>query len=214
MKISYIALAATALFSSATAIAEDGKYYFGAEVGSVKIENRAQAIANDAVAIAGGTASVTQTVRNGAGRIFGGYKFNENVDLELGYLQSQSFNTSIAGLTGGNVAYAAGGGVKVSGFDYSVLLRPSKDSGFNELFLKVGGHNFTSKANFSMSAGGNAITIPSTKTSGSGMLFGVGYDLSLDKNLSVRFGLTQYNKISGMSDADATFFSIGVKGTF
>lgn len=214
MKIRHIALAATVLFSSAVVIADDNKFYFGAEAGSVKIDNRAQAVANDLVTVLGGSASVTQTVRNGAGRIFGGYKFNENVDLELGYVQTQSFNISMRGTTSGNVAYAASGGVKVSGFDYSVLLRPSKDSGFNELFFKVGGHNFTSKANFSMSAGGNTVTVPSSKTSGTGMLFGVGYDLSLDKNLSVRFGVTQYNKVSGMSDSDATFVSIGVKGTF
>lgn len=209
-----IFVATLVAISSASVFANEEKFYFGAEVGSMSIDNRTQEIANEAVALVGGSATVTQTVRKGAGRIFAGVSVNENVDIELGYIQSQDFNTTIGGRATGNVNYSAVGKVDVSGFDYSVLLRPSKASGFNGVFFRLGQHDYETNATFSMTVGGSSVTIPTQKTSGKGAMFGVGFDWDIEKNLGVRFAVTQLNKISGISSADATFISVGVKSKF
>jgi hypothetical protein len=206
--------AALAVIASTSVQAQDRAFYMGAEVGSASIENRTQETANELVASLGGSATVTQTVRNGAGRIFVGLELHEHVDVELGYIQSQDFKTTIAGRTSGNVNYAGSGTVSVSGFDYSVLLRPSKASGFNNVFLRVGQTDYESKASISLTAGGNTVTLPNLTESGNGTMFGAGFDWEIEKNTKVRFAVTQLSKMSGMKGADATFVSVGVKANF
>jgi hypothetical protein len=206
-----------ALFVTAAAtssFAEEKKFYVGAEVGSASVENRAQESANELVAALGGSATVTQTVRNGAGRIFVGLELHEHVDVEVGYIQSQDFKTTVAGRSGGGVNYAGTGTVSVNGFDYSVLLRPSKASGFNSVFLRVGQHDYESKSSVSLTAGGNTVTLPNLTESGNGTMLGLGFDWNFEKNTSVRFAVTQLNKMSGVKGADATFVSVGLKAKF
>lgn len=213
MKIKFIAAALVAIASSSS-FAEVQKFYLGAEVGSISVEDRAQEAANLLVARLNGSATVTQTVRTGAGRIFAGLGLHEQLDIELGYVQAQDLKTTFAGRTGDGVNYAASGKVSVSGFDYSLLLRPTKASGFNGVFLRLGQHDYASKGTYSMTAGGNTVTIPNDKTTGTGSMLGVGFDWDIEENTSVRFSVTQFNKVSGISDADATFVSVGVKAKF
>ncbi len=192
------------------------KFYGGLDLGSAKVENRAQAIADNLVSVFGGSSSVTQTVRNGALRFYGGYKAFENADFELGYMQSRDFDTSASGVAGAsysNTAYSATGSVKVSGFDYSVLLRPDRSTGMNGFFLRLGGHSYKAEANTAVSFGGTNVSV-NTKESGTGIMYGIGYDVSINETLDVRFGITQMKKMAGLSNNDATYFSVGVKGSF
>jgi hypothetical protein len=206
------------LVCSSPAFAETtaSKFYAGVDLGSAKIENRAQAIADTFVNVLGGSSTVTQTVRNGALRLYGGYKAFENADFELGYLQSRDFDTSVSGVTGpsySNTAYSVTGSVKVSGFDYSVLLRPDRSTGMNGFFLRLGGHSYKAEANTTVSIGGTNASI-NTKESGTGVMYGIGYDVTVNETVDVRFGITQMKKMAGLSDNDATYFSVGVKGNF
>ena len=68
------------------------KFYAGAELGYAAVANNAQTFANSLVATNGGSASVTQNRSIAVGRIFGGYKVLENVDLELGAAQTSNVN--------------------------------------------------------------------------------------------------------------------------
>jgi hypothetical protein len=213
-KISFITLLLAS--SSVFADASTSKFYGGLDIASASIENRAQETRNTLVSLLGGTTTVTQTVRNGAFRVFGGYKIIENADIELGYLQTQNFNITASGVTGagfGTTAYNLSGSVKVSGFDYSVLLRPSISTGMNGLFVRVGGHQTTADVTASVSVGGTNVSANS-KESGSGMLYGIGYDLNINQTLDVRVGITQYQKVAGISNNEATIYSIGLKGNF
>jgi len=202
--------------SSAFADSTASKFYGGLDLGSAKVENRAQAIADTFVSVLGGSSSVTQTVRNGAWRLYGGYKAFENADFELGYMQTRDFDTSVSGVTGAsysNTAYSATGSVKVSGFDYSVLLRPDRSTGMNGFFLRLGGHSYKAEATTAVTIGSTNASV-NTKESGTGIMYGIGYDVTVNDTVDVRFGITQMKKIAGLSDNDATYFSVGVKGNF
>ncbi len=208
MKKIIVALLGVSLVSMASAN-ENNKFYFGAEIGSTKVENNAQAFANRLVATNGGSASVTQNSTVGTGRIFGGYKVNENVDVELGYIQSGDIDYKFAGTSGGS-SYSGTTSVSVNGFDYSVLLRPSKNSGYNNVFFRVGGTSYKTKAETTgvNIRGGNG------SESGMGYAFGAGYDLNATKDVDVRFQINRLEKIAGVSGDKATVLSVGVLGKF
>jgi hypothetical protein len=199
--------------NQALADSSPSKFYGGFELGSAKVENRAQAIADTFVGILGGSTTVTQTVRNGAWRAFGGYKAFENADFELGYMQTRDFGLSVSGVTGGAVAYSASGSVQVSGIDYSVLLRPNRSTGLNGFFVRLGGHNYKVEGSTAVSVGGTTTSV-NTKDSCAGMMYGIGYDTTITETIDIRFGITQLNKVGGITDNDATYLSVGVKGNF
>jgi hypothetical protein len=47
--------------------------------------------------------------------------------------------------------------------------------------------------------------------SGSGYLAGIGFESPVDKNMSWTVGITYYDSLGGLSDANATFVSVGLK---
>ena len=136
-------LIATGLVASSIAVASAQSFkagpYAGLEFGAEKVQNQTQSTANALVAAVGGSASVTQDTTMYDGRIFGGYKIVEYVDLELGYTQTSTTNMNYSGRSSGGTAYSGNANLNVNGADYSVLLRPSIASGFNGLFFRVGG---------------------------------------------------------------------------
>jgi hypothetical protein len=211
MKKIIVIAALAALSSSAIAQSFKPGFYAGAEIGVAKVDDEAQALANNLVSEVGGSASVIQDTSVAVGRIFAGYKLNENVDLELGYFSSGDAESRFSGVTRGAQAYNGLFTLSVTGIDYSALLRPSISSGFNNAFLRVGGHSSKSELVLSGSALVNSQTI---KQSGTGMLFGAGYDFNVTKTVDVRVQVTRLLKIAGESDSNTTMFSAGVLGKF
>jgi opacity protein-like surface antigen len=157
--------------------------------------------------------TVTQDLAIFDGIIFGGYKVTENISLEVGYAQSSSATTTASGRTGGSVAYTGSGEVSYSGFDFSVLLRPSMSTGFNNLFLRAGGTSLTQETSLSVSAGGTSASATDS-TSGMGYILGVGYDFPINKTLDVRVAYNYLGNIAGESNNYANRFSIGLLGKF
>jgi len=198
------------VLASTNVIAQESKWYVGGELGSSKVDNSTPWIASSLVSQLGGTATATQNTSVGVARIFGGYKVNEMVDLELGYFQSGDINYRASGVSSGLVAYAAALDVNYSGFDYSVLLRPLT---FNDtakgFFLKFGGHRSQAEADIRITSGSVSLRA-SSKDSGSGTLYGLGYDFSFSKNMFGRASVTEYKKVAGISDNDGTVYSFGL----
>jgi hypothetical protein len=160
-----------------------------------------------------GSASATQDAAVRDFRIFGGYKVNENIDLELGYMQTSNFGMNVSGRSGGGVNYAMSVSAKYSGVDYTAVVRPSVDSGYNNLFARIGFTNYKGEATGSVSASGNTYT-SNGSVSGSGNIYGFGYDAPLNTNMSVRMSVNRLTKIAGESDTSATIYSIGLVNRF
>lgn len=193
--------------ASLTAQAEG--FYAGGGVGFNSINNELTKFNSEMVSTLGGTIVSTQdsSVRNL--RLIGGYKVNENVAVEVGYINSSDFALTFAGRSGGNVAYSGKGTVSFSGFDVAAVLRPSVASGYNNVFATIGVHNYKAKTAV-------AFTVVSTNysdnssESGTGTMFGVGYDWKIDKDVDVRLTLTRINKIAGNSDSSTNNVGVGL----
>ncbi len=206
-----LSLATTGAFAQSSGFKPG--FYAGAELGYAAVKDQSSDIASDLRAALGGTASASQGNSIYDGRAFIGYKIIEYVDLEVGYSQSSNVNFNASGRTSGGNAYTASGDVSLSGVDYSLLLRPSISSGFNNLFFRAGGTYLTQKTTVTASANGNSAS-GTTNTSGSGYLLGLGYDLPISKDFDVRAAYTYVGNIAGVSNSYSNRFSIGILGKF
>lgn len=192
------------------------KVYGGVEVGYSNLEDQTTDLASQMVDSLGGSAVATQDKYFTEFRIFGGYKLTENIDIELGYMQSSDVKLGVTGTTGaayGNNAYTAKFTSAESGYDYAVLLRPNLSSGLNEYFIKIGGHRYDTKVTGSVTVATTVVPFNDT-TKGSGTLYGVGYDAKIGDDMNARLSLTHYAKISGESDNKATVFSVAITKSF
>ena len=205
-----IAIGCAAAVAATTVAAQTP--YMGAEVQYTVVKDRAQENANALVNALGGSASVTQDRVAYAGRLFGGWEISENFALELGYTQTNDFGSKFNGRSSGGVSYDGSLETSVSGFDYSILLRPTKASGLNGLFFRVGGHRLTMQDTGTISAG-VSYTV-TEKTTGSGYQYGIGYDGEAMQNWNYRVSATHVDKVAGISGAHANFFGFGLLKKF
>ena len=169
--------------------------------------------ASEISSFAGGSVDISRDKGTFSGRVFGGYKVLENLDLELGYFQSASYSENFNGAADGGVTYSGNASQKVSGLDYSVLLRPSISTGFNGAFVRLGGHYSRAKHHMSMTSEG-VTEAASASESGAGVMAGIGYDYSIAKNVDLRGEYNHMESVGGRSDTPMNTFRIGVVGKF
>jgi hypothetical protein len=208
-------MAIPALLLSASVFAQSGtRLYGGVEYGASKLDDNAQDTANAFVSILGGSAIVTQETSIGVGRLFLGYRTTEQTAVEFGYFASGKASSRVAGVAGGGGAYTATGDVEFDGFDVSGVWFPmAAKFGDSGLFLKAGLHSSEIDAKFSITGAGGTVSA-TTNYSGTGSLFGAGYDWKYSDQAFVRFAATRYMKIGGESDSDGTVYSIGIGANF
>lgn len=192
---------AAGLLAASPAFAQ-GPWYGGAELGAASIKNRAQELANSLVATNGGSASVTQDTGVGFARFFGGYTINKYVAAELGYLNSGDAKATFLGNSGGS--YSGTITISVSGLDASAIVRPAPDGAAKGLFLRAGVTNYDLKRSISCI---NA-TCSIASYSGTGTIFGVGYDLPMGSG-AWRFQANTLQKVAGVSGEGSTSLSAG-----
>jgi OOP family OmpA-OmpF porin len=201
-------LTAVALTAAAFASQAQG-FYVGAGVGFSKVDNELDKFNSGMVAAVGGSIASTQdtSVRNL--RLLGGYKVNENLAVELGYLNSSKLDLNFSGTSGGSVAYSGNGNISFSGFDVSAVLRPSIASGYNNFFATVGVHNYKAKVGVNFAVGSTNIATTQSQ-SGTGVMFGAGYDWKIDKDIDLRLAVTRVNKLAGESGNSITNYGVGL----
>ena len=197
-------------------------FYVGAEVGQSKLKDQTSELSSALNSgFSGGSSTVSQSSSVTVSRFFGGYNINENVAVELGYSQSSSFGLNGSGKTGNaftqapNIAYSFSGGEKFSGFDISGLFRPSVDTGWNGLFFRAGVTNLKESNSVTVSVTGVGTPYSNSGSqSGTGTVYGIGYDADIGSGFKVRAAVTSYSKIAGDSSASGTLYSIGILKNF
>jgi len=141
-------------------------------------------------------------------RLFGGYQFSPNWAAELGYLSSSSFSMRQSDAFG-----TVESDMKLSGLELSGVYKFTQ--GVPGLFLKAGVTRFKAKGSSRDTAvGTGVVTIDSGSQTGSGYLFGIGYEAPLSGNLNGRIGFTRYQKVAGESDANINAVYVGLKYNF
>ena len=209
-KIIVVALAGIAAFSVQ---AEQSKMYWGGEVGISHLDDQTGAISTGLVNAVGGSASASQDRNVTTFKVVGGYRYTENLDLEVGYFQSATARMNFNGVSSGAVAYTGNANLNFSGVEYAANVRPSVSSGWNELYFRIGGH--TSRLETDISINANAVTASANKTySGSGTLYGLGYDQKFNETTKIRYSAVKYSRVGGESDSGGSVFSIGVVKNF
>ncbi|MFM1788314.1 MAG: hypothetical protein RLZZ166_781 [Pseudomonadota bacterium] len=182
--------------------------YIGIDYGSSKLENSTGTVANDLVGTLGGSVVVTQDSSIGVGRLFGGYLISESAAIELGYFKTNTASLRAAGVSGGNVAYTANLGFDVTGFDVSAVFRPFQESFLKGVQFRIGAHQSETSGSLVVTVSGTSATAR-VNNSGSGLLYGLGYQWDVSDTLFTRFNVNRYTSIAGESGADATIYSFG-----
>lgn len=171
--------------------------YFGADFGSTQVDNATGEVTSSLVNAVGGSASATQDSTMSAYKVLVGYTVNDNIQLEAAYFQSSSINLNFAGSSRTGVSYAGSESVKFSGLQYSANLRPSKNTGLNNVYAIVGGHNFTADESITLSAGSVSVASSASK-SGFGTLYGLGFDIPMENNVNFRTSVVRYSNVAGV----------------
>jgi len=162
------------------------------------MKDQSGSLAAGLVSALGGTANASQEKNVFSGRLFGGYKIIENIDVELGYFQSNSYSND-NGLSGSGFAYSGNVGLKFSGF--------------NGAFLKLGGQH-SKVTDDSTDTVGTATGTASGSRTGNGYMIGLGYDFNVANNVDIRAEYNHMDSLGGNSNIVADTILIGVIGKF
>lgn len=189
---------ATAILGSVASAQASEKFKMGLEGGfamaDLGAEDVAQALANST----GRTVTYTEEQGTPYFRIYGAYELNDQFDLEVGYFNAASLDSTYS-FSGSTVT--AGVGVKVSGWDVGGRFNVN-----DNLYLKAGMHMSEMEGTVSATISGTTYSA-SAAQDGSGAYFGGGYNF--DDNWSV--GFTHLSSLAGDSDADANLLYVGFK---
>ena len=188
MKKTIIAFAAFA----ATCAAQAGGFYIGGQYGSAGVKSE----------------DVNTSVDSG--RIFGGYRLNEVVAIELGYTQLNGANYTLNTTTLGQRLLGRSaitrGTLTMNGLDLSAIVSPF--SSVRGLYFRAGVTEFNTKDEWTNFLDGAAQDSKSKTYGGLGTTFGIGYDWKLGPG-ALRFEANQMFSISDLRDNDAMTYSIG-----
>jgi hypothetical protein len=201
---------ALATFASLGLHAEQGKTYWGVEFGAANLENHSKQLETRLVSTLNVPASVTNDSNVPTIKFFAGYHYSENLDLELGYFKRSSANINFSGVHDGSIAYTGIGNIKSSGFEYAVNIRPSIASGWNDLYFRIGGHSSKLDINGYFYVDNTFVSSGGKSNSGTGALYGFGYDHKLNQMTKVRFSAVSYSSIGGEAGFDDSVYSIGI----
>ena len=190
-----------AVFFTPTVSMAQTKSGFGVEAGYAWIDTRApenaQAIAN----ATGRTTTVTYDEADLAGRIYGYYDFNSQFGVQVGYFKVASLDQTHTNTAGSlTLSYEA------NGIDLAGVFKPNNSG----LFGKVGMHRSKVDGAATATSGGTRVAL-SAAQSGNGFLAGIGYESPIDKNMAWTVGITYYDSLGGLDEADATFVTVGLK---
>lgn len=181
--------------------------YIGLGLGVSKIKNEESRFNSAFLSQVGGSISSAQDTSANNIRAIGGFFLNENLALEVGYTRTNNIDLRYSGVTSSSAAYRGAAAVSVSGLDGSLIFRPSLASGYNKFFASVGFHSYEAKLKTTFLVGSSAY-LADTEVTGTGTMYGIGYDYRLGHAMDIRFGLTRLNRIAGESAANMTNYGV------
>lgn len=191
---------------------DSNPFYIGVGASYIALQDSSNALTNSMVNLFGGSASSGQSSSVGAGRIFAGYKVNENLSLEGGYLSTGNISSSSKGTAGSKYANLPDGysaNTSIKGFDLGLIYKPKLNDSLDGLFVNAGATYFTTG-----SYGGVSLSTSnygaSTSNTGYGYFAGLGYDFAIGKSLNLRAAYTYYGNISTDSTSNANAFSLAL----
>ena len=208
--ISLVFLTAFSTLSIGHAGAKDNLGYVGLEMGYAYADIRADQTASVFVNTFGGTVVYEYDEADLAGRISGGYRVTDMLDLEVGYFFTADFDAIYNGVAGNGVVYNATETYSATGLDFSGLFRPTE----GDFFIRLGVHNSEVEGvgNFTV-PGVGSVNVSATE-SGTGLLLGMGYDWTTDGDSFARVSYSYYDKLGGVDNSEMGLLSISYNFAF
>lgn len=190
-----------------------GRFYGGAELGIPFDSDQTNDVSEKLVSALGGSASTTESGTVKLGRVFGGYKVMENLDVEVGAYQTGKSTLRFTGVMANTLPYSGVAHSSAYGVNYSALFRPNITTGWNQVFFRLGGHwsSLETTSTVVTSLGTSSST---TTNSGSGLVYGFGYDGAINKTTDWRLQLTRTNNVAGKPGLNTSVISFGVVKSF
>jgi hypothetical protein len=173
--------------------------YGGVEGGWASIDIGAKTTAQTLANLSGSTVTYRYDTGAVAGRVFVGFPMTDSVSLEVGGFMTGDVKATYT-ISGASATESYSG----QGVDISAVFKPEGGS----FFLKAGMHSSTVDGNASIRIGATTYAAGASK-SGTGFLMGVGGESKLDDKSAIRYAATYYDKLGGISGADAALFTIG-----
>jgi hypothetical protein len=136
-----------------------------------------------------------------------GHRGSSQWDFDVAWLQSATARLNYTGTTANGTGYYGSGTQQFAGLEFATNWRPDPESGWNDFFLRLGGHLFEFQQNLGVLSPGPATY--SARHSGIGTLWGVGVDSRIDPRWRVRLSLLKYDRIGGQA-IDSTFYTLGL----
>jgi hypothetical protein len=193
-------IATFSLFSAnvAHAQANDKKGYVGFEAGLAFADINADATAQLLANASGETVSYSYDTSALTGRLSLGYWFEDNFAFEIGAFATGDLNATYVGTT-----FTASENFSASGLDFAILLSPS-DNGW---FFKGGMHSSELASDAAVNFIGFSLSGTAT-VSGTGGLFGFGYDWEDSSGDFARLSYTFYDSLGGVSGSEMGLLSV------
>jgi hypothetical protein len=194
-------------------------FYLGIEHGIAKLQNISKKTTEDLQKKYTGKIITTQDKILADFRLFGGYKFTKNFEIEVGVTASSNVNTDYNGKSSKNITYRASTEFYNLGADYSLIIRPLNHKYFNNIFLRAGGTYYKKTTRFNAKDDSNTIIQEADKymsfsNKGSGFIYGIGYDFNISDNFDLRLSYNYLKNIAGISYFHTNRFSVGILGKF
>jgi len=201
--------------SQAQSQAFSPKYSLGIDYGSIKLADTTASLASSLVSSLGGSVSVSQSATLSNFRMYGGYDFSEELGFEIGYNTTSSIEQKFSGTAGSRyscASYSGAFGTKFTGLDYSAIYRPN-NSWLENYFFRLGMHSLASTTSGSVTASTSTVST-SSKISGTGLMYGFGYDRKISDILDIRAQYILMNSIAGVSGTSSNMYMVGIRKSF
>ncbi len=205
MKIRFIGTAVLAALISQPTFAE-GMGYIGATIGSSSVDDSSGDLDTALVATGFATASTNLDDSDTGFKIFGGYLYNENWGVEVGYMDLGEFGFS--GATTGPVVNYSGNIEVDTWYLAGVLNLPVADT--IAINARAGFAFWDASASVTAGTGGVSNTVSgSADDDGTDAIIGVGVSFNVTDNMAIR---VDYDRIN--TDDEVDMFSAGLQMSF
>ena len=191
--------------SVAQAESRSSGFYLGGQYGYADLKDYSQ---DRLMHIPGAAFSQTssQDTTVGWGRLFGGYRLNEIVALELGYGQLGNSNFRTTTTQPPFPSGSTRGTTRMEGLDLSAIISPF--SSVRGLYFRAGVTEYTTQVQSTDYYDTDVLRSSSETFTGMGTTLGVGYDWKLGPG-ALRFEATMLQSLSDIRDNDAMTYSAG-----
>ncbi len=209
-----LGLVGCAVMASPLAAAEDGVWYGGGSIGPSWSKIDEARISNQLMGAGFTSNTISSDNKDSGYKLFGGYKYNENLAIEAGYFNLGKYaytatTTGPAGTMNGNIKLD---GVNVDGvFSLPIFGGYLPRTGKLSVFTRIGLQYAEARDQFGSTGGVTLLTNPSPSKREMSYKYGLGLQYDFNRSLGVRAEAERFRVNDAVgSRGDINLFTLGL----